>query len=252
MTITPAARTYDVRRTTAATQPLEPCREKPTTPIFLRPLPSITDVLARKPMDRVDAQRQLQERAPTVNEVPGETKPRTTKPVNADELQRLSPGLPRDQAEKMAPVVSAAIEHAGITDKRERAAFLAQVAHETDGFRTMEEYASGKDYEGRKSLGNTEPGDGEKFKGRGLVQLTGRENYTRAGEALGIDLVNQPELAAHSPHAERIAAWYWADKGIGPLAREGRFESVTRGINGGDNGKTSRREYYERALTLPA
>lgn len=242
-----AARSANVRAAS-----MEPCREQPLvkTPVFLQPPPSMTDILMRKPIARNDVQQELQTRAANAQS-PDATK-KTTRPVTADELQKISPGLPRAQAELMAPKVSAAMEQAGITDKRERAAFLAQTAHETDGFRTMEEYASGKDYEGRKNLGNTQKGDGERFKGRGLVQLTGRDNYEKAGAAIGVDLANQPELAAQSPYAEQIAAWYWKQNGIGELAREGKFEKVTRGINGGTNGKESRRDYYDRALKLNA
>lgn len=87
----------------------------------------------------------------------------------------------------------------------EQAAYILGTAyHESDRFRTMEEYASGAAYEGRKTLGNTEPGDGRRFKGRGFVQITGRRNYTDWAKRLGVDLVGNPALAARLDHAVTI------------------------------------------------
>ena len=81
---------------------------------------------------------------------------------------------------------------------------LATAYHESDRFRTMEEYASGAAYEGRATLGNTQPGDGRRFKGRGFVQITGRRNYTDWAKRLGVDLVGNPALAARLDHAVTI------------------------------------------------
>lgn len=86
-----------------------------------------------------------------------------------------------------------------------QAAYILGTAyHESDRFRTMEEYASGAAYEGRKTLGNTQPGDGRLFKGRGFVQVTGRRNYTDWAKRLGVDLVGNPALAARLDHATTI------------------------------------------------
>jgi len=86
-----------------------------------------------------------------------------------------------------------------------QAAYILGTAyHESDRFRTMEEYASGAAYEGRKTLGNTQPGDGTRFKGRGFVQITGRRNYTDWEKRLGVDLVGNPALAARLDHATTI------------------------------------------------
>lgn len=87
---------------------------------------------------------------------------------------------------------------------RQAAYILGTAYHESDRFKTMEEYASGAAYEGRQSLGNTQKGDGVRFKGRGFVQITGRRNYTDHSKRLGVDLVSNPALAARLDHATTI------------------------------------------------
>jgi putative chitinase len=118
---------------------------------------------------------------------------------------------------------------------------MAQCAHECDNFRTMEEYASGAAYEGRTSLGNTQPGDGVRYKGRGIIQLTGRSNYRIYGTALGLDLENNPQLASVPENAVRIACEYWKRKDLNTLADADNLEAITRRINGGVNGLADRR-----------
>lgn len=133
-----------------------------------------------------------------------------------------------------------------------QAHFLAQIAHESDGFKTATEYASGKAYEGRKDLGNTSPGDGVRYKGRGLIQLTGKANYRAAGLSLGVDILANPELAAAFPTAIRSAGWYWKTHNINALADKDDEIAVTRKVNGGENGLASRREYLDKAKTALA
>lgn len=132
--------------------------------------------------------------------------------------------------------------------------FLAQAAHESDGFRTTVEYwgptAQQRGYEGRSDLGNTQPGDGRRYMGRGIFQLTGRDNYARYGQKLGLDLVNQPELAAEPPISFRIACHYWLAKGLNALADKDDLVGITRRINGGENGLADRQRYYLRARAL--
>ena len=125
--------------------------------------------------------------------------------------------------------------------------FLAQAAHESDGFRTLEEYASGRAYEGRSDLGNNCIGDGVRFKGRGIFQLTGRDNYTKMGTRLGLDLLDNPMLAAHPDVSVRIAFLYWKDKGLNSYADADDILRITKRINGGLNGLASRQEYLRRA-----
>lgn len=125
--------------------------------------------------------------------------------------------------------------------------FIAQAAHETDGFCTTEEYASGAAYEGRRDLGNTQKGDGRRFKGRGIFQLTGRDNYSRYGQRLGIDLLSYPERAAEPVLSLEIACLYWHDRAINPMADDDDLYRVTRVINGGTNGLADRRNYLTLA-----
>lgn len=94
------------------------------------------------------------------------------------------------------------------TDKR-IAAFIAQIGHESGQLRYVEELASGSAYEGRKDLGNTQKGDGKKFKGRGLIQITGRFNYALISKDLGEDFISNPELLSTPKYAVQSACWFW-------------------------------------------
>ncbi len=125
--------------------------------------------------------------------------------------------------------------------------FFGQSAEETAGFRTLVEYASGNEYNGRRDLGNIEPGDGPRFKGRGIFQLTGRDNYKRLGEILGVDLVNNPELAATPEIAVRVACEYWKTHNLNYYADQDDIQSITKRINGGLNGLNDREIFTDRA-----
>ncbi|ACB53271.1 hypothetical protein cce_3923 [Crocosphaera subtropica ATCC 51142] len=127
-------------------------------------------------------------------------------------------------------------------------AFIAQIAHESGSLRYKEEIASGAAYEGRRDLGNTQPGDGKRFKGRGLIQLTGRANYRQCGQALNLPLEQNPELVVKDPYTNAaVAGWYWQSRNINAAADAGDFQRVTRLINGGLNGYSDRLQYWERA-----
>jgi len=128
------------------------------------------------------------------------------------------------------------------------AAFIAQIAHESGQFRYKEEIASGAAYEGRRDLGNVRPGDGKRYKGRGLIQLTGRANYRQAGRAMNLPLEEDPELAVRDPYINAaIAGWYWQSRNINAAADRGDFKKLTRLINGGLNGYEDRCRFWERA-----
>ena len=101
-------------------------------------------------------------------------------------------------------------------------------------------------------MGNTTPGDGWKYRGRGLIQITGKNNYRACGEALGLELIAQPELLEKSQHACMSAAWFWATNGLSTLADAGEFDAITQRINGGQNGAADRQALYAKALKVLA
>jgi putative chitinase len=152
----------------------------------------------------------------------------------------------------MKDALGGVLAHYAIDTPLRVAHFLAQVAHESDGFSTVEEYASGSAYEGRKDLGNTQPGDGRRYKGRGLIQLTGRTNYASIGRDLGLPLVDAPETVC-DPHTYLlVSCLFWARKAINARADRDDLVGVTRAVNGGLNGLDSRRAYLANAKRLLA
>ncbi|WP_444904772.1 peptidoglycan-binding protein [Microbulbifer sp. CnH-101-E] len=125
--------------------------------------------------------------------------------------------------------------------------FMGQVTHESAGFRTTEEFASGAAYEGRKDLGHIYPGDGKRYKGRGLIQLTGRYNYRKIGKKLGLPLEENPELAAEPTTSLKIACEYWKSRSINQPADRDDLAEVTRRVQGGDRHIKERRKYLRKA-----
>lgn len=140
------------------------------------------------------------------------------------------------------PHLPGALTAAAIDTPLRQAHFLAQIAHESDGFATLTEYASGRAYEGRADLGNTRPGDGVRYKGRGLIQLTGRANYRRMGRRLGLGLEAEPRRAADPDIAVRTACAYWQDRQLNIHADRDDLVAITFAVNGGLNGLADRRE----------
>ena len=167
--------------------------------------------------------------------------------VTDDELRRIMPNCATAKRTEYLPFIQQAMQEFAITSYLREAAFLAQLAHESGELRYMEELASGAAYEGRKDLGNTQPGDGKRYKGRGPIQLTGRANYKKYGDLLGIDLTNNPTVAATKEVGFRIAGQFWKLNGLNELADQQKFETITRRINGGLNGQSDRVMYYNRA-----
>ncbi|KHA80803.1 chitinase [Janthinobacterium lividum] len=151
----------------------------------------------------------------------------------------------------LAPLNAAMVEF-GITTPARQASFLSQVGHESGSLRYVRELASGEAYEGRVDLGNTKRGDGVRFRGRGLLQVTGRANYAACGKALGLDLLAQPELLEQTVNACRSAGWFWQTRGLNALADAGDQERVTRRINGGVNGLAERLALYQAARKVLA
>ena len=200
-------------------------------------------------------------------------------PITEQQLLQILPNAGR-QAGVFVPVLNTAMGKYAIVTRLRVAAFIAQVGHEsgqlmrlvenlnysaeglmktwpsrfdlvraTAAARKPEQIANIV-YAGR--MGNTEPGDGWKYRGRGLFQVTGQANYAACGEALGLDLLSKPELLELPQYAAMSAAWFWSTRGLNILADAGDFVKITRRINGGLNGQTERQALYDKALKVLA
>lgn len=169
--------------------------------------------------------------------------------LSSIQLGLIMPKLSHELAAAYLPHLNRACEEFHINRRLRLCAFLAQVAHESNQLRNWVELADGRAYDGRKALGNTQPGDGPRFRGRGPLQLTGRANYRACGEALGLELEKHPELLELPEHGFRSAAWFWHSRALNPLADADYFLLITRRINGGLTHLDRRLVFYERAKT---
>lgn len=158
------------------------------------------------------------------------------------------------RAVQWAPPISDAMMEFSITTPARQAAFLAQVGHESGGLKYTRELwgptPAQVRYEGRADLGNTQPGDGSKYRGRGFLQITGRANYTAAGKALHLDLIGHPEILEEPDMCALSAAWWWASHGLNAMADDTSRESfvrMTKIINGGTNGLDDRLKLWNSA-----
>lgn len=152
--------------------------------------------------------------------------------MTLDQLSQIFPHAGAMARTFISPL-NAVMDEFEINTPLRAAAFLAQIGHESGQLRYVCELADGKGYEGRKDLGNTEVGDGPRFKGRGLIQITGRANYTEIAHDLGIDCVNHPELLEQPTNAVRVSAWYWIKHGLNALADKDDQIGISGMINCG-------------------
>ena len=174
------------------------------------------------------------------------------------QLQQIMPNLPQAKRQLYLPALNQAMAACGVNTLLRTAAFAAQLAHESGEFRWMEEIwgptAAQLGYEPpapkAARLGNTQPGDGKRFKGRGPIQITGRFNYQKYGGLLGVDLTASPERAAAPDLAFLTAGLFWKTNGLNELADAQQFVAITRRINGGENGLADRQKYYARAQAV--
>ncbi|KWV72185.1 glycoside hydrolase family 19 protein [Pseudomonas fluorescens] len=200
-------------------------------------------------------------------------------PITAQQLLQILPNA-GGQAGVFVPVLNAAMGKYGIVTRLRIAAFIAQIGHESGQLTRLVENlnysAEGlmKTWPSRFDLvrataaarkpeqianivyadrmGNTAPGDGWKYRGRGLIQTTGKTNYVACGDALGVGLINHPELLEQPQYAALSAAWYWSVNGLNTLADAGDLTKITRRINGGLNGQADRQALYDKALKVLA
>lgn len=170
--------------------------------------------------------------------------------ITQSQLFEIAPYSDRDRLNSLLPYLNTTMQRYEITTALRKSHFIAQIAHESDGFNTNEEYASGADYEGRRDLGNTRAGDGVRFKGRGLIQVTGRSNYAECGNALGVDLINNPQRLAEFDLACLSAGWFWDTRSLNDYADDDDVWTITRIINGGLNGLEDRQAYLYRARQI--
>ncbi|WP_449102547.1 glycoside hydrolase family 19 protein [Pseudomonas extremaustralis] len=200
-------------------------------------------------------------------------------PITEQQLLQILPNAGR-QAGVFVPALNTAMNRYGIVGTPRAAAFIAQVGHESGQLTRLVENlnysADGlmKTWPSRFDLvratacarkpeqianvvyadrmGNAGPGDGWKYRGRGLIQVTGKTNYAACGEALGLDLINQPELLERPQYAAMSAAWFWSANGLNTLADAGDLTKITRRINGGLTGQADRQALYDKALKVLA
>ncbi len=169
-------------------------------------------------------------------------------PLDADFLRAITPRYisnkilgenQRRIIEAIGPILRDTLHAQGLNTDLRMLHFIAQACHETMGLALSEEQASGDAYDGRSDLGNTQSGDGRRYKGRGLFQLTGRSNYKSYGEALGLDLVGHPELAADPVTSLRIACEFWNRNKLSPFADADDVLAISKIINTGHNGSVT-------------
>jgi putative chitinase len=155
------------------------------------------------------------------------------------------------RATAFQPIIDLAALDFDIDTPARKAAFLAQVGHESGGMKWLVELwgptPAQARYEGRIDLGNSQKGDGFKYRGRGLIQVTGRSNYKAASMAMATDFVEDPDLLAQPEYAVRSAMWFWQSHGLNERADKGEFEKITRIINGGLNGFAERQALWAKA-----
>jgi len=172
--------------------------------------------------------------------------------ITQENIKKIVPLASSKTLAIITPFINVYCEKFDINNKLRFAAFIAQVAHESGSFFYTKEIASGEAYDtGQKAidLGNTpeKDGDGQKFKGRGYIQITGKFNYTKLSKAFGIDFVKTPELLEQLEYTVASACWFFSVKGLNILADKQEFKKITKTINGGYTHYNERLAFYNRA-----
>lgn len=167
--------------------------------------------------------------------------------ITLDDLLKITTNAPKSRLQAFVRPLNEGLEQFGVNNRLRICHFLAQILHESTEFLHQEETASGADYEGRVDLGNIKAGDGQRFKGRGLIQITGRYNYSQLSKELGIDYLANPVWLANLPDCVWSAFWFWNHWDLSALADRDNFDEITRRVNGGYNGYDQRLAYLQRA-----
>lgn len=186
---------------------------------------------------------------------PGVPRPASWPYVVTPAILAAAMGCTQAAAAAWAEPLTSAMGWGRIDTNQRVAMFLAQLGHESGSLQFDHELWGPtpwqEKYEGSHTLGNTEPGDGFKFRGRGPIQITGRANYTACGRALNLPLSDHPELLIDRNNGARAAAWFWDSRGLNDAADTGDVEAVTKLVNGpGMLGLEDRRTRYTRALDI--
>ena len=187
--------------------------------------------------------------------------------MTKEQLKKIAIYATNKNIDIYTPLLNKYMQEYSIVGLKRQSMFLATIIHESGSFKYTRELASGAAYEGRKDLGNTELGDGTRFKGRGLIQVTGRHWYTEASKDLGLDLLTYPELLEQPEYAVLISCWWWKKNNMNALCdtsdmktkstvtvkgeditTDSTFLKVTRKVNGGYNGLKDRVEWFNLAV----
>ena len=199
--------------------------------------------------------------------------------ITAQQLLQILPNAGQ-VAGFFVPVLNTAMNRYQIVGSKRVAAFIAQIGHESGQLTRLVENLNYSADALRKTwpsrfnaelattvarkpeqianiaygnrMGNTAPSDGWRYRGRGLIQITGKNNYRACGEALGLDLIAQPEMLEKPQYGCMSAAWFWATNGLNTLADAGKIDAITQRINGGQTGAADRQALYARALKVLA
>jgi len=171
--------------------------------------------------------------------------------LSGDQLKKMMPNASGINITRFLTPLNETLQRFAINTPRRQAAFIAQITHESGSLKYVKEIASGQAYDvGALAvrLGNTpeDDDDGERYKGRGLIQLTGTANYRKASEYFGVDFLKNPELLEQPRWAALVSGWYWFRHNLNDLADAGDFKKITIKINGGLNGFQDRLKHYER------
>jgi putative chitinase len=172
--------------------------------------------------------------------------------ITKQQLQKIYKECPEKRVDLFLPFLNDTMAQYEINTPQRIRMFLAQIGHESGRLLYTEEIASGAAYEGRKDLGNTSIGDGVKYKGRGLIQITGKTNYLLCGMDLDLPLLEQPELLSKPLYACESAGWFWKNNNLNSLCDMGLYRKLSYRINGGreprdPNGWPDRMQLYQRA-----